>query len=480
MRRAVLLPVVLAVLMLFTTSVAASRHPDSKHRPPKDGCQRDPGGLVAGTSPQWAYVHRSRKPRYLRGFARNARPTETDLFRAHDSYDMNIFFHPNKRYSHYLGTANVAGHHTQDKDEDHTMEIEWEQRAYNLFAWPTFHDRVEVMGSWIWDCGHWGPQDFQDPRYFEPGTQAGEKVTGERTEIHPPRMVIVHRRNPSTSKRGDSVTDAIISSQGTFARGVENHAAGFCAKPEDKCRRWTPVNDRDYSFHVHAPPKPRHATKIRYRVIDRGSKHAPKPKITRTKKGIRVFVPFKGHGKRGERMVFAKRFKVGWDVPRPVRHLRVRLLRLKWLAELDGAQPFTCIPDQPCTGSPQDSQPPDEVNVYIDAAGQWRMLKIPGLLSVAPGQVFHLKSRFNLWLHGSKLWRLEARGRECDQPQMRECATPQEAGLNDDAGIFQAAYFGAKGALGRHVGMATSDACRVDAKSPCFKLVYRIHRIGHR
>src|ERR687886_494279 len=69
-----------------------SGHPDSINRPPKDGCERDPGGLIAGTSPQWAYVYGRPKPRLLKGKARNAYPTYTDLFRAHNSYDMNVFF----------------------------------------------------------------------------------------------------------------------------------------------------------------------------------------------------------------------------------------------------------------------------------------------------------------------------------------------------------------------------------------------------
>ena len=46
--------------------------PDSINQPPQDGCERNPGGLLAGTSPQWVYVNRDPSPQYAVGTARNA------------------------------------------------------------------------------------------------------------------------------------------------------------------------------------------------------------------------------------------------------------------------------------------------------------------------------------------------------------------------------------------------------------------------
>ena len=179
--------VVAVGLIAVGTPARSAAQPDSINQPPQDGCERNPGGLLAGTSPQWVYVNRDPSPQYAVGTARNARPTETDLGRVHDSYDMNIFFAPDAAYQGLLGTANTSTAETQDKDEQGTMEIEWEQRAQPLFSWPTEDDRVDIMGSWIWDCGHWGPQDITPgSAYLQPGTQPGEVVTGERTEFHPP------------------------------------------------------------------------------------------------------------------------------------------------------------------------------------------------------------------------------------------------------------------------------------------------------
>ena len=126
---------VVGALLLFAGSALAGTNPDSINQPPGDGCRRDPLGLIAGTTPQWAYVNGDPTAQYLRGTARNARPTHTDLFRAHDSYDMNVFFEPRPEYNRFLGTANLLP--GQDADEQNTMEIEWEQRAYSLFGWPT-------------------------------------------------------------------------------------------------------------------------------------------------------------------------------------------------------------------------------------------------------------------------------------------------------------------------------------------------------
>ncbi|MCA1844633.1 MAG: hypothetical protein LC792_15865, partial [Actinobacteria bacterium] len=223
--------------------------PTSTTQPEADGCTRDPLGLVAGTAVHWVYVFKDPTPRYMRGVAANAYPTYTDLFTAHSSYDMNVFFKPASAYHNYLGTANTATDTTQEKDEQDTMEIEWEQRAMGLPSWPTEGDDVELLGSWIWDCGHWGPQTFTDPRYFTPGTQPGEVVTGERTEMHPPRMVVTHRALPSVTPNGDAVADVLINSNGTFARADEEKAIGNCLT-QAVCSQWIPVNDRDYSFDV--------------------------------------------------------------------------------------------------------------------------------------------------------------------------------------------------------------------------------------
>ncbi len=463
-------------LLLVAVPGASQGNPDSLTQPLEDGCQRDPAQLLAGTSPQWVYVGRDPEPHLVVGTAVEARPTYTDLFRVHDSYDMNIMLRPDQEYWDYLGTANL-GENLEFDLPSQIMEVEWEQRAYSLFAWATWRDRVEIMGSWIWDCGHWG-QGFDDPGYFVPGTAPGEPdVTGEHTEIHPPRMVVVHRFLPVTSDRGDSVTDVLISSEGTIAKGVQDRAAGLCDEAQAAdCPQWVPVNDRDYQFSIRAPPRPQGATEIVWSIVDQGSDNGPGAVINVTDTGVDVLIPFAGWGTTGDRMVYAQSIHVGWDVPRPVQHLRLSLQSLEWLAELDGPHPGICDVPLPCTGEPQTSQAPDEVNVYVDVAGQWRQLDIPGLAAVGPGDLFELDEVFDVYVGADAPWRVYGMARECDQPFILECSA-DEAGLNDDAGIFNITFSGPV-VNGTFVGEGMSSHCEAAAAGPCYKLTFAVEDLG--
>jgi hypothetical protein len=159
------LVVALAGLAMLISAPARAghggKHPDSIAQPPSDGCERNPLDLIStALSPQWAFVNRDATPKYVRGTVELARPTHTDNFRQHDSYDLNWNLRPNAEYQSLLATANLR---TDEAEARGTLHNEWEQRAYPLFAWPTVADDVEMIGSWIWDCGHWSDPDYADP-----------------------------------------------------------------------------------------------------------------------------------------------------------------------------------------------------------------------------------------------------------------------------------------------------------------------------
>ena len=111
-------------------------------------------------------------------------------------------------------------------------------------------------------------------------------------------------------------------------------------------------------------------------------------------------MPFKGWGINGTDMVFAKTFQVGWNIAQPVHHYRVTLDKLTWLSELDGPQTGQCNPQLPCTGNPQSSSPPDELNFYAEVAGQWRQLQAPpavnGQYNLTSGTEVPLADTFDL------------------------------------------------------------------------------------
>ncbi len=470
-----MVPLALA-LFLVSAPVAAQDNPDSLTQPLADGCERDPAQLIAGTTPQWVYVNRDPEPKLVVGTVMDAKPTYTDLFRVHDSYDMNLYLRPDEAHWGFLGTANLA-ENLEWEAPAHIMEIEWEQRAYSLFAWGTWRDGLEVMGSWIWDCGHWG-QTFEDPGYLVPGTVPGEgDMTGEHTEIHPPRMVVVHRYLPTTSARGDAVTDVLISSKGTIAKGIEDRAAGECDEVlVADCPQAFAVDDRDYTFTIRAPPRPAGASTITWNMVDQGSMGAPTPVVTPTANGIDVLIPADGWDASVASMVFAASFHVGWEDPRPVQHLRLKLERLEWLAELDGPHVGECEIPLPCTGEPQTTLPPDEVNVYVDVSGQWQQLNVPGLMAVAPGDTFELSDEFDVYLSSDAPWRVFGMARECDQPEILECSA-DEVGLNEDAGIMNVTLDGPR-AAGTYVGEGHSNHCQASANGPCYRLTFTVEDLG--
>jgi hypothetical protein len=404
----------------------------------------------------------------------DARPTDTDLARTHRSYDMNTFVRPDPPDAGLVGTANAGGN----------VEVEWEQDAFPLFAWPTAGDRIDVLGAWVWDCGHFSPLGLNDQQHIQPGTQLGELITGEKTEIHPPRMVVVQRAYSSTSQWGEAETDVVISSDGTGAHAEAEQAAGRAPAPparpdpagsnaadsnaadsnaadsnaadSNPVGSWQPVNDRDDTFHVPAPPRPPGASTIRWRMEDRGSILSPPTAVTVVDNGLDVTVKFKDHRSPGERTRFAAAFFVGWDVGVPVRHLRVTVERARWTAELDSL-------DEPRISPLLRYAPPDEANLYIDVAGQWRELVAPGLRAIKPGDVVDLPATFDLWLAPSAPWRVYARGRECDMEGFAGCPAPNELGFNDDAGSFTAR----SPAAGPHQGTAKA-----------FALDYRVEDLG--
>ncbi|MBW3590111.1 MAG: hypothetical protein KY429_11925 [Actinobacteria bacterium] len=460
-------------------------HPDSINGPPADGCERFPEGYVTDSSPQWVYVNRDPQPVYVRGPIAEAHPTYTDNFSNHDSYDMNWNVKPLPEHQSVLSTANLR---EDAGDEFMAIHNEWEQIAHPLYSWPTIGDDVEMIGPLVWDCGHWGKDvDKMTPQelllWLTPGTQPGEEITGERTEIHPPFSLVVHRAAPSTTPTGGAVTDVLISSNGTLVRAIADREIGKCKAPSTRlCSQWQPVNQRDYEFSILAPPKPPGASTIRHEILDRGSKNSPEPAITTTSDRIIVRVPFKGWGTEGQEMVFAKTFIVGWDRPRQTRHLRVTLDKLEWLVELDNPStsplPPGCLPMNPCSPNAQQTLPPNEVNFYVDIAGQWRQLDIPGLLAVRAGNTFDLKEVFDVYLSGSR-WRVHARARECDQPHFRECPVPQEQGFNDDGGLFNHFYDTSSPAAGSYVGEGNSGVCTRARSGPCFRLAYRVDDLGN-
>ncbi|HLB13191.1 MAG TPA: hypothetical protein VJO15_09555, partial [Dehalococcoidia bacterium] len=155
------------------------------------------------------------------GTATRTSVSHTDYAPDHNDHDFVFHVATNAGNAQYMGA-----------DNPNDMEIEWEQSALSMWAWPTEGDDVLVFGPLIYDCGH----------------GAG------KSEVHPPRGLVSIRQGVATDITGrDSGlgtvllnrADIFFSSQRTPA-----YCGGWCEHGEPS---YVPVNDQDYKFDLPLP-----------------------------------------------------------------------------------------------------------------------------------------------------------------------------------------------------------------------------------
>jgi len=133
----------------------------------------------------------------------------------HYAHDTNFYLVPDPAYRWIIGTANYFSSGEDDAGVAlGRIEVEWEalnagnpgtyqtgQIGLPGWAMPTSGDRMYLVGRWVLDAGH--PE------------------IGDRTEIHPPRLVAVMRQRPAASSRMATSTqvDVYVSGHG----GAANH-----------------------------------------------------------------------------------------------------------------------------------------------------------------------------------------------------------------------------------------------------------------
>lgn len=458
-----------AALLTASTALGANPpQPNSMTQPLLDGCQRNATGLLTFTSPEWVYIYKDPTVRFVQGTVTHTHTAGGDLPEGHDFYDLNSNVNVDPSYSYLISTANFTGDPTA---EDYgRLHVEWESGTVPKYVWPTEGDSVQLWGSWIWDCGHWGPSPgLQNPDLLLPGqgeatcTQSNP-CPGERSEFHPMRAMIVTRANPSVSASTRSETDAFISTDGTIAHAEaqcalanpppnpDSYGADYSACVQDPSQRYQQVNDRNYTFFVPAPPKPSALAKLTYQVVDQGvGVNSPRERIEVQSNGIQVTIPFKGFGVNGTRQVYGKSFLVGWNVdPTPPTHLRVHFTSLTVMHSLD----------PPSDTSPGTDDPGAEWNLYTDLNGSWSLANdwAPGLSFLLDGTTLTLDKTFDIYVPAGKGVRLFVHGRECDLPKIQPCPTNtgEVASDNDVPGEILNQFSTATAAIGTHTATADS------------------------
>ena len=461
-RRIATLGLVAALLVVLSAVSGSAQPPGPKKRPQPypqaqtDGCQRSAGGLVTGDSPAWVYVNRDRTPKYAKGTAFNSHVYGNDLSTNHKGYDWQIDIRPDAPYVNYVGgnPAKHTGNFAPSSGEKvGFLHTEWENEVVPTFVWPSERDRVQVWGAWIWDCAHWA-KDFTDHGAADPG---------EKTEFHSLRGIVVQRKNRSGGSHGQTEADAFISSDGTRAHASaecalkhhpingDKYDAGFKTCMDNPANAWQPVNDRNYTFFVPAPPKPSTSSQLTFSAVSRVSGGPPET-VQKTAHGIRVTVKFKGFGASHARLRYGKTFLVGWnDAPPAGEHLKVKLGTLTIIHSLD--------PNPDATNF-QQSTPPGEYVMFLEVNGGWLRLNqlFPSLSSVSDGQTFKLGKTLKLFVPGKAKLRVYGQGWECDVAgELFPCPTGRNeiALFNDPIGdkIDQLAL---SKAPGKHTLMSTS------------------------
>jgi hypothetical protein len=448
--------------------------PDAIQQPLDDGCHRNPAGFLAFTEPEWVFVysHESFNPdpakaRVVTGHADFSDLAGGDLPESHNFYDFNTDVTPDGSYSYLVG-GNPADH-TGNFGDTGSLHVEWESGTLPKYAWINASDRVKLWGSWIWDCGHWEQGFTSDPNdpsgsavhdtdYFLPGTDQTGTLRGEGTEFHPMQAVVAFRDTPFLPKVDETEADVFMSSKGTPAYAAAkcalehpaplppaSYGPDWVACANDPASERQPVNDRDYSFFVPAPPKPSPDATLRYRVEDVVHGNGPEEMVQPESDGIRVTVPFHGYGGNTGTLSYGKSFFVGWEGPVQTYPDQVRIT-LKKLTVHDSL-------DDP---NPPDSSlgfPPGEYGLYLDINGDWTYLNdlAPGLGAVDDGQSFDLNHNVDIYVPASKALSLLVDGRECDLPKISPCPNTTEAAEdNDNPGTAETSFSSVSAALGDH------------------------------
>jgi hypothetical protein len=454
----------------------AATRPDPATQALGDGCERTEVGLVQKEAPTWVYVGDAGTkangppppPQVANGVVAatppwlGAHPAAIDDPLSHASFDFVANVKPDPSAAFLLGTGNFS---TADEAEQAgRLHVEWEEEAFPPFAWPSQGDGVQLHGSWVWDCGHWSGG-------------------GERTELHPLRVVWVERR-AALSAVGEREGALLISTDGTPAASSANcaHRTRGDAAAFKACLAsdtgWQDVSGT-YRFSLGAPPRPSAKARLRVRLVDAGSSRgAPPVSAVGGLNGAVVTVTVASPP--GRPVVIAKRVFVGWDTtPRPV-HLRVTFERILVRRAMDPGSPAET------TRPGQISKPPGEWALYSNVAGIWQRWP---LLRPVDGRAIPLRRSVDVRLARGRAWSVLVTGRECDNGSLsaRSVTVPPspcpagtgeflDRGGDDSPGTVADRYASPAAALGEHRSNARLEqsSCPRANRLGCYQLVYRV------
>ena len=495
MRRIATVGVVAVVAAIVAVVAFGVLGPDPEQQSRADGCSRSRTAEFTRQAPAWVYVNDKDFPaagptpptQWLSGLVQAnknlpdaSHPSGGDDPTTHNAFDLNFNVLPDPGYEQLLGglPAASSGNFEGDGEETGRIHLERESNSIPTWSWPDLGDHVQVMGSWVWDCGHWDPG-------------------GERTEIHPYRAIWDERVPSARSPYGESEGDLYVTTDATPAGQIaecahktkgDQVAYKACSFTQPN---WLDVSG-DYTLTLAAPAKPPGATSLAIRVVDRGS--TVDPHWTTSIAGGKLTVTFHLVSTPNVRLVVAKQVFLGW---RPLRaeslprHLRLTFTKLLTRRAMDPGCPNSqsqCGSVETTRGD-QITKPPGEWLVYTDVAGIWALW--PHVLRAKDGSVFPLSYSTDIYVRATDAWRLFVFTHECDfgvatwsdptQP-MAPCPKTAEFGnfVGDDVpGELVVRYRGAQ-AIGAHqqnASLAPPSTCPPSNTQGCYRLWWTVTRV---
>ena len=376
-----------------------------------------------------------------------ARVTFEDDPLTHYAHDTNFYLLPDPQYRWTVGTANYYSNGEDDSGIAlGRIEVEWEalnngtpdtygSGSIGLPDWAiaTSGDRMYVVGRWVLDCGH--PE------------------MGDRTEMHPPRLVAVMRQRPAVTSAMNAAAqvDIYVSGHGGGAnlypsgldalldqggRGggrirdvlspadqqtyyqpgplpdfevplvdllIKQLSGGSAAPPINaqagpSAFSWgkpapenQPVNDMDYDFDVPLPAPPAGAGPISLEVVTHAQHSTGVTESVTYGKSADGSPVAHIHlpYRSADNGIYARTLKFSWNAPAPPHHFRVTLDHLT----------VTSLPGK--------------WQMWIDAGGQWTNLLplAPALLNATQGQPIPTPgAQFDLYLRDNDTLRVLVQG----------------------------------------------------------------------
>lgn len=480
MTRAAIVVCLLALAAGATAWRLADVKPDPNAQAIADGCQRDTTKIYTGLAPNWVYVNDKDfpasgpppEPRWVSGVVRGAqgllssRVASSDDPITHRSYDVNIDVTVDGGNDYLTGTSRDA------TPEQGTLHMERETGSFPSWAWPRPGDRIQALGSWVWDCDHY-------------------QERGEKTEFHPFRAAWVVRSPTPRAARMSTEGDLFVSTEATPA-GSEAQCA-HQTKGSDQFKTcshsspgWLSVNGA-YAFDLAPPVAPCAHPGIR--SVDHGSAGAVVPAATWTGKAWHV--AFTIAAPANARVLVSRQLFATCDNAPKLEHLRLHFDRLLVRRAMDPS----CAPDKPDCPYKNETTLLGQIN---SAPGEWQLEwsvdglwgRWPGTLAARDGSAFAGSQSVDFYVPPRGSWTLVTLARECDFGAVpgwdgighptAPCPLSKEVGNSsgDDYPGAITQTFRAP-ALGRHVLNAptTGSTCPPSNVHGCYQLTVTVSRV---